>query len=362
MRSSDKGSLLFAGGMLSQIASNLFKRTKIDPEENKPRFQLKIALRNECKKIIYFCFFIKNVRKLFKVYQLLNDPNSKKLFEKLILFRLLGYKHIQIREDINWENEKKALDSVQLLYDDLSDLNLQAHPAFGALNHYKNIPTETDNIALDSWGYSVVYVAIKKQYYLEKASIKIKPEAGDIVIDAGGCLGDNAVYFAKSAGKKGHIYVFDPLPTHKKVIEKNIAQNQLTTQITYLPYAVGKNTTIHVNNSDSANTIHTPDPTFHLDNHTQVPTISIDDFVQMNGLNKIDFIKMDIEGGELSALQGAVGTIKKFKPKLAISIYHKWEDFYVIPLWIHNTLKDYIFFIDHYTMHTGETILYAIAK
>jgi FkbM family methyltransferase len=38
------------------------------------------------------------------------------------------------------------------------------------------------------------------------------------------------------------------------------------------------------------------------------------------------FVKLDIEGFEEKALSGAVNTIKKCKPKMAISVYHKSDD------------------------------------
>lgn len=75
---------------------------------------------------------------------------------------------------------------------------------------------------------------------------------------------------------------------------------------------------------------------------------------------KATFIKMDVEGAELDTLIGAQETIKKYKPKLAISIYHKPEDIYLIPEFIMKCREDYSFLIRHYTSCTFETILYAI--
>ena len=77
---------------------------------------------------------------------------------------------------------------------------------------------------------------------------------------------------------------------------------------------------------------------------------------------RVTFIKMDIEGSELKALQGAEETIKKYKPKLAISIYHKPEDIVEIPAYLKEIVPEYKFKIRHYTDHAYETVLYAVVE
>ena len=69
---------------------------------------------------------------------------------------------------------------------------------------------------------------------------------------------------------------------------------------------------------------------------------------------------MDIEGAEYKALLGAEKTIKKYKPKLAICIYHKPEDVWEIPWLIHQFNPNYKFYLRHYSLTSPETVLYAI--
>ena len=68
---------------------------------------------------------------------------------------------------------------------------------------------------------------------------------------------------------------------------------------------------------------------------------------------------MDIEGTEPFALKGAEKTIRKFRPKLAIAIYHSMGDFINIPKWILELNLDYEIYLGHYTIHSEETIIFA---
>lgn len=74
---------------------------------------------------------------------------------------------------------------------------------------------------------------------------------------------------------------------------------------------------------------------------------------------KATFIKMDVEGSEMESLAGAQETIKKYKPRLAIAVYHKSEDIFDIPLYILQLNGTYKFKMRHYSSCSCETVLYA---
>ena len=89
---------------------------------------------------------------------------------------------------------------------------------------------------------------------------------------------------------------------------------------------------------------------------TSIKTVALDGRVS----DPVTFIKMDIEGSELEALKGSREIIKKYKPRLAICVYHKKEDLVEIPSYIKELVPEYKFYIRHYSNDAGETVLYAV--
>ena len=73
-----------------------------------------------------------------------------------------------------------------------------------------------------------------------------------------------------------------------------------------------------------------------------------------------NFIKMDIEGSEVEALIGSKILIQKHSPILAISIYHKPEDFFRIPLLINDTINYASITLNSHMSNLFETILYCL--
>lgn len=89
---------------------------------------------------------------------------------------------------------------------------------------------------------------------------------------------------------------------------------------------------------------------------TTIQLVTLDEIV---GDTLVSFIKMDIEGAELSALQGAAKTIQRDRPLCAISAYHRPGDVIVLMQYLKSLVHEYKFAVRHYSNADAETVLYA---
>ena len=171
----------------------------------------------------------------------------------------------------------------------------------------------------------------------------------EVFIDAGCLNADTSREFVKWAGNTyKRIIAFEPdNGCYDKIVNSKDIDN-----FEVMPYAVwSKREEIHFSNSSSGG------GKAQEGGDVVVTGESIDNV--LNG-ERATFIKMDVEGAELEALKGAANTIKNYKPRLAISIYHKPEDIYEIPQLLMQLRPDYKFYIRHYTSFLWETVLYAV--
>ncbi len=74
------------------------------------------------------------------------------------------------------------------------------------------------------------------------------------------------------------------------------------------------------------------------------------------------FIKMHLEGGELDALKGAVNTIQKYRPIIAVTIYHNSDGVWKIPLFLISNAKNYKYYMRLHSWGGTGAVFYAILK
>lgn len=294
------------------------------------------------------------IQKISFLHNLLTDTYSKNLLVSLLSFRILGWRKIKLpTNNPSYWNNKVLADSLAKNQD-----SLEAKFTKLKLSHF-DLSQIGWPITLNYNANGILKTFLLKQYEYKHLDPTISAAAGDVVIDAGGCWGDTALYFAKMVGPNGQVHTFEFLPSNLEILNSNLKLNPLlASRISVVPKALfnisGKKLVFQENGPG------TKLSEDHLESGASTAiTTSIDDYVQENKISRIGFIKMDIEGAELSALQGAINTIKRDRPRLAIAIYHDLNDFITIPQFLSSLNLGYSFYIDHFTIHDEETILFA---
>lgn len=77
---------------------------------------------------------------------------------------------------------------------------------------------------------------------------------------------------------------------------------------------------------------------------------------------KVKGIKIDIEWSESSMLKGSEEILKRDRPILLLSIYHRRDDLFKLQNYIMNLNLNYKFYIRHYSLSVAKTILYCIPQ
>jgi len=72
----------------------------------------------------------------------------------------------------------------------------------------------------------------------------------------------------------------------------------------------------------------------------------------------VTFIKADVEGMEMALLRGAIGTIRRNKPKMALCVYHYPSDLFEIPEFVRTIVPGYKFSLRQHAPIFGDFVLY----
>ena len=223
---------------------------------------------------------------------------------------------------------------------------------------YENIKSRlSDDLSINTFDKIVNFRLSGDLAYME--GFKIRPEeqyfenflplkkSGEVFVDVGGFDGETARIFSQKYPDYQAIYIFEPEQKNFENIRGlfdgynniHLINVGLSNQKQVLKFnASGSSSSISANGG------------------TEIMVDTLDNCVSQ----KVTFIKMDIEGAEISALEGAKKTILKNHPTIAVCVYHKFNDFWKIPEIILSVRDDYNIYLRHYTEGVTETVMFFV--
>ncbi len=174
-------------------------------------------------------------------------------------------------------------------------------------------------------------------------------ESGESFLDVGCYDGYTSAEFIRYCPNYTRVHLFEPDPNNMLAVRQRLADHA---RIVYHPYgASDAPATLRFNSNGSASGVS-------ADGDLEIQVQRIDDVID----EPFTFLKMDIEGGELPALRGATESIRRYHPRLAISVYHKADDLWTIPQLILSIRDDYDLYLRHYTEGVTETVLFCMPR
>ncbi|PWJ69458.1 FkbM family methyltransferase [Ruminococcaceae bacterium R-25] len=184
------------------------------------------------------------------------------------------------------------------------------------------------------------------------------PGENEVFVDCGCFDGATCFNFAGWCGSKGfeHIYSFEADPKNYEKSKELLAP-------------LGKCELFPYGTSDANKKVYFASDAFetsciisreeaekkNFEGVTEIETVALDDVLAGK---RVTFIKMDIEGAEYEALMGARKLIMENRPRMAISVYHKFEDFVTLADLVLSMHPDYQIAYRHYGFDDLETVMY----
>lgn len=178
----------------------------------------------------------------------------------------------------------------------------------------------------------------------------------EVFVDCGAYDGDTLKVLLEGhlPNYKGQIIALEPDPANLVKLRGYVEtlRSDLQDRVRIVPKAVGaRRETVCFSATGTESAVVEPSGPVSVD------CVALDEILQ--GLDPT-IIKMDIEGAEPDALTGAKNIIQKAKPVLAISVYHRPDHLWQIPLMIRSLSADYNLFLRPHNAEGWDLVCYAI--
>ena len=173
----------------------------------------------------------------------------------------------------------------------------------------------------------------------------------EVYVDGGSFDGDTIRSFIERVhGRFEAVYGFEPDPVTFAKLKSNFSNEPRVHPV-------------HAGLHSHAGTLRFRDDAsrgaiFADDGEIEMPVTTIDDVL---GERRLTYVKMNIEGAEMDALKGGRNAIRKWQPRLAISVYHRASDLWRIPQLVSELVPDYRLYLRQHDGGIIETVLYALS-
>lgn len=157
--------------------------------------------------------------------------------------------------------------------------------------------------------------------------LAIRPFVADdaVCLDVGANIGLYSLALSALA-PRGRVFAFEPSPGSFEYLERNVEANGLA-NVESFQLALGDqaDATVHFHDIPffTAGSFTVDDDSFLTSevlgsSYFEAPATTLDSFVAEHGIERVDLVKIDVEGAELSVLDGAKETLSALRPKVVL--------------------------------------------
>jgi FkbM family methyltransferase len=183
-------------------------------------------------------------------------------------------------------------------------------------------------------GFSMqLNLQLEKDYWLGTYELELQQavdelvQPGWVVYDVGANIGYVSLMLACRVGETGQVFSFEALPANVQRLQQNIALNGLLERVQVVSAAVVDQAApvhflVHPSNSmGKAVGSAGRDKIYEYQQEIEVAGLTLDGFVFEESHLAPQVIKMDIEGGEVLAVQGMQRILAELRPLLLIELH-----------------------------------------
>ena len=170
----------------------------------------------------------------------------------------------------------------------------------------------------------------------------IYPERIRFAADLGAYNGDTVRELLEKSDTVERIYALEP---DGRNFKKLAAYAEKESRAEVLPFCVGawsEKTTLYFDKSGNRNASFGVNRSQSLDARpVKLCEVHADALDHVLNGTRVDYIKYDVEGSEREALLGSTETVRRWEPTMLVSLYHRNEDLFALPLVVHELFPTY---------------------